>query len=137
MSAIKFINPESLRVPTKAYSNGLLVPLGAADLMFVTGQLSQDVDGNVVHPNDAEGQTRQIFDRISVILTEAGMSLDNVVKAQIFVTDITDGPAVSKVRNEVFNVSRPVSTLVEVNALVKEGCCVEIEVIAARINENA
>ncbi|MGC2234944.1 MAG: RidA family protein [Pyrinomonadaceae bacterium] len=137
MSSIKLINPESLRVPTKAYSNGLLLPLGVADLMFVTGQLSQDAEGNVVYPNNAEGQAKIIFDRISAILSEAGMSLDNVVKAQIFVTNIADAPAVSKVRNEVFNVSRPVSTLVEVNALDKDECCVEIEVIAARMNTNA
>jgi 2-iminobutanoate/2-iminopropanoate deaminase len=133
MNSIKFINPESLRVPTKSYSNGLLVPLGTADLMFVTGQLSQDADGSVLCPDDAEGQARHIFDRISTILEGAGMSLDNVVKAQIFVTNIADAPAVSKVRNEVFKVSRPVSTLVQVSALVKEGCCVEIEVIAARV----
>ena len=133
MNSIEFINPDSLRVPTKAYSNGLLVPLGTADLMFVTGQLSQDIDGNVLCLGDAEGKARHIFDRISTILGGAGMSLDNVVKAQIFVTNIADAPAVSKVRNEVFKVSRPVSTLVEVSALVKEGCCVEIEVIAARL----
>ena len=39
-----------------------------------------------------------------------------------------------KVRNEVFKVSRPVSTLVQVSALIKEDCCVEIEVVAARVN---
>ena len=100
--------------------------------MFVTGQLSQDIDGNVVFPNDAERQTRQVFDRINTILSEGGMSLDNVVKAQIFVTRIADAPSVVKVRDEVFQVSRPVSTLLEVGAMVKDGACVEIEVIAAR-----
>ena len=132
MNPIEFINPVSLRVPTKAYSNGILVHLGAVDMMFVTGQLSQDADGNVLFPNDAEGQAKQIFSRIAAILEEGGMSLDNVVKAQIFVTKIADAPIVSKVRNDVFTVSRPVSTLLEVGAMVKDGCCVEIEVIAVR-----
>lgn len=132
MNALEFINPVSLRVPTKSYSNGILLHLGEVDLMFVTGQLSQDAQGNVLHPNDADGQARQIFSRIDTILREGGMSLDNVVKAQIFVTAIADAPVVSKVRDEVFKVSRPVSTLLEVGAMVKSDCCVEIEVIAAR-----
>ena len=132
MNPIEFINPESLRVPTKSYSNGILLHIGGIDMMFVTGQLSQDAQGNVLHPNDADGQARHIFSRIAAILHDGGMSLDNVVKAQIFVTSISDAPVVSKVRDEVFKVSRPVSTLLEVGAMVKSGCCVEIEVIAAR-----
>jgi 2-iminobutanoate/2-iminopropanoate deaminase len=132
VKAIDFINPVSLRVPTKSYSNGVLLHLGEIDMMFVTGQLSQDANGNVVHPNDPEGQAKCIFSRIETILQEGGMSLDDVVKAQIFVTNIKDAPLVSKVRDEVFSVSRPASTLLEVGAMVKSECCVEIEVIAAR-----
>lgn len=132
MNAIEFLNPVALRVPTKAYSNGVLLHLGACDLMFVTGQLSQDASGAVLHPKDAEGQARHIFSRISAILEEGGMSLDNVVKIQIFVTSIGDAPAVSRVRDEILKVSRPASTLLEVGAMVKPDCCVEIEVVAAR-----
>ena len=132
MNPIERINPVDLRVPTKAYSNGVLLRLGVMDMIFVTGQLSQDASGNVLFPNDAEGQAKQIFSRIDTILSEANMSLDNVVKVQIFVTNIKDAPSVSKVRDEVFKVSRPASTLLEVGAMVKAECCVEIEVIAAR-----
>jgi len=39
MNKIKRVNPESLRIPTKSYSQGILIPLGNAELMFVTGQL--------------------------------------------------------------------------------------------------
>jgi len=133
MKEIRQINPKSLRQPTKAYSNGLLVPLGDAELLFVTGQLAQDIDGNVVAPSNAKIQTELIFSRISDILKEGGMTTDNVVKAQIFLTNINDSPVVSKIRDEMFKTSRPVSTLVEVSSLVKKGCCVEIEVIAIRL----
>lgn len=134
MKDIDFINPVSLRIPTKSYSNGVLLHLGQVQMMFVTGQLSQDGSGTVMHPGDAEAQARVIFSRIETILQEGGMSLDDVVKAQIFVTNIKDAPSVSKVRDEVLKVSRPASTLLEVGAMVKDGCCVEIEVIAARPN---
>jgi 2-iminobutanoate/2-iminopropanoate deaminase len=132
MSKIRIVNPESLRIPTKSYSQGIIVPLGEADMMFVTGQVSQDVDGNVLFPNDAKEQTAVVYSRIETILREGGMSMDDVVKAQIFLTNIKDGPTVSKIRDEVFKNSKPVSTLVEVNALVKPGCCVEIEVTAVK-----
>ena len=60
MVGIKRINPESLRVPTKSYSQGVLVPCGS-DILFVTGQLPQDIDGNVVAPGDVEKQVRVVF----------------------------------------------------------------------------
>ena len=130
---IKSINPKSLQLPTKAYSQGVLIPLGDAELFFVTGQIAQDIDGNVVAPNDAKVQTELVFSRIADILKEGGMTMDNVVKAQIFLTNMKDSSVVSKVRDEVFKTSRPVSTLVGVSGLVKEGCCVEIEVTAVKL----
>ncbi len=44
MMEIKRVNPEALRIPTKCYSQGVVVPCGMSDLMFVTGQLPQDID---------------------------------------------------------------------------------------------
>ena len=134
MSKLKIINPKTLRQPTKAYSQGIVVPIGDTELMFVTGQVAQDIEGKIIAPNDAKIQTEVVYSRISDILRDAGMTMENVVKAQIFVTNIKDSPIISKVRDEIFKVAKPVSTLVEVTNLVKEGCCVEIEVIAVKIN---
>jgi 2-iminobutanoate/2-iminopropanoate deaminase len=129
------LNPSSLKQPVKSYSNGILVPMGPVNMLFVTGQVAQDLDGKVVNPDDAAAQTEFIFGRIADILAEGGMTLDDVVKAQIFVTRMEDSPNVSKIRDVAFQNSKPVSTLVEVNQLVKPGCCVEIEVIAVRTVE--
>ncbi len=129
---IKKINPVSLRVPTKAYSQGILVPCGSTNLLFVTGQLPQDIDGKIIHVGNVESQTRLVFSRISEILKEAGMSFDDVVKLQIFVKDINYAKTVSSIRDELFLVSKPASTLVEVSGFVKEGCCLEIDVVAAK-----
>ena len=131
MDEIKRINPESLRIPTKAYSQGILVSSNS-DFLFVTGQLPQDEEGNVVAVGDVKSQTELVFSRIASILEEGGMSMDDVVKVQIFVKDIKDGKIISKIRDEVFVNSRPASTFVEVSNFVKEGCCLEIEVVAAK-----
>ena len=133
MNTIKKVNPASMKQPTKAYSNGILVPLGSANLLFVTGQVAQDSEGKVVAPNDAAEQARFVFSHIGEILKDADMSFDDVVKAQIFVTNMDDSSKVSAVRDEFFVSSKPASTMVEINRLVKTGCCVEVEVIAVKL----
>lgn len=125
------VNPVSLRIPTKAYSQGILVPAGS-DILFVTGQLPQDIDGNIIHRDDLEAQTRLVFSRIEQILAEGGMGLDDVVKLQIYVKNINDSKVVSAVRNELFAQAKPASTLVEVSGFVKDGCLLEIDVVAAK-----
>ena len=115
-----------------AYSHGLKVDIGNnKEMIFVTGQIAQDKNGKVVC-DDIEGQTTYVFECLQKILNEAGASLDDVVKTQIFLTDINDFSLVSPIRNKYFAKSKPVSTLVEVSSLVKKGCKIEVEVIAIR-----
>jgi enamine deaminase RidA (YjgF/YER057c/UK114 family) len=108
----------------------LKVDIGDKALVFVSGQLAMDADGNPVAPDDISAQTRYIFENIKKILGEAGATLEDVVKVQIFVTDIAKFPQVSAVRNEYLGDIRPVSTLLEISRTVKEGCDIEIEVTA-------
>ena len=60
------------------------------------------------------------------------MSFEDVVKAQIYVKDISHAKIISPIRDEIFSTSRPASTLVEVSGYVKEGCCLEIDIVAAK-----
>lgn len=129
---IKKINPTSMKQPNKAYSNGILVDLDNAQILFVTGQLAQDDQGNVVAPFDYEEQTKFIFGQLGKILNASEMSFDDVVKAQIFVKDIHNSSKISAIRDEYFKNSKPASTMVEVGGFVKDGCCVEIEIIAVK-----
>ncbi len=115
-----------------AYSHGYTVNIGDALLIFTTGQIALDKEGKVVFPDDVAKQTEFIYDSLRKILNQAGATLDDVVKTTIFVTDISDFAKISPVRNKFFKKSEPVSTLVEVSKLVKEGCKVEIEVIAIK-----
>lgn len=125
------IIPKDFTKTLGSYSHGLKVELSDCIMVFVTGQIAMDKNGNVVSDDVAE-QTEFIFKNIQRILNEAGVSLDDVVKAQIFLTDINDFAKVSTVRNKYFKKAKPVSTLVEINKTVKEGCKVEIEVIAIK-----
>lgn len=128
----KKINSKDAAKKLGAYSHGYSVDVGDAKFIFTTGQIALDKEGNVVAPDDIEKQTEFVFESLQNILKEAGASLDDVVKATIYVTDINDFPKISPIRNKYFQNCEPVSTLVEVNKLVKEGCKIEIEVIAVK-----
>ena len=128
------INPPNFTKTVSAYSQGLKVEIGDKSMVFVSGQLAMDADGNPIAPNDISAQTRYVFENIKTILADAGAVLEDVVKVQIFLTDISKFPTVSAVRNEYLADIKPVSTLVEIRHTVKEGCDVEIEVIAIMDN---
>ncbi len=126
------INSSEFAERMRTYSHGYKVDLGNAELIFTTGQIAMDKNGNVLYPDDPAKQAEFVFESLQKILNQAGASLDDVVKATVFVTDMNDFREISKVRNKYFKNSEPVSTLVEVSKLVKDGCRVEIEVIAVK-----
>lgn len=123
------ISPADMTPPMGAYSHGYSVKVGPARLIFVTGQIPIDHEGNLVS-DDIGVQTRFVFERVQGILDAANSSMQDVVKATIFLTDIEDFSVVSPIRNEFFHGAEPASTLVQVAALVREGCKIEVEVIA-------
>jgi reactive intermediate/imine deaminase len=128
----KFLNPDNFTNIMGAYSHGIEVDIGDSKMIFVTGQIAMDKDGNAVAPNDISKQTEFVFQNIQKILQSSGASLDDVVKAVVYVTDISKFKEISTIRNNYFANSKPVSTLVEINKTVKEGCDIEIEVIAVK-----
>lgn len=126
------LNPKEFTEIMGAYSHGLKVDIGDSMMIFVTGQIAMDKNGNAIAPNDITAQAEFIFQNIQKILAEGNASIDDVVKAVIYVTNMGDFKAISAVRNKYFEKAKPVSTLVEINKTVKEGCNLEIEVIAIR-----
>ena len=77
-------------------------------------------------------QTREALRRIEIALQKVGASLSDVVRTRIFVTDISMWEDVGAVHAEVFGDIRPVTTMVEVSALISPELLVEIEVDAYR-----
>jgi reactive intermediate/imine deaminase len=103
----------------------------AGDLLFVSGCVSLDADGNLVGEGDVVAQARQVFENIGLCLSAAGASFADVVKVTTFLTDIRDRGRINPVRQEFFGDARPASTLVEVSALVLPGFLIEVEAVAA------
>ena len=80
--------------------------------------------------DDIAAQTREALRRIEIALQEAGASLTDVVRTRMFVTDISLWREVGAVHAQVFGEICPVSTMVEVSALISPDLMVEIEVDA-------
>jgi 2-iminobutanoate/2-iminopropanoate deaminase len=102
----------------------------AGGLLFVSGVVAVDADGNLVGGDDVVAQTRQVLENLRQVLAAAGCGSENVVKVTIFLTDADDRPTINPLRQEFFGATRPASTLVEVPRLAVPGAKVEIEAVA-------
>lgn len=129
----KQLNPKNSAVKMSAYSHWIEVDLiKAKRMIFVTWQIAQDAEWKPIAPDDIEKQTECVFEYISSILKEWNMTLDDVVKAVIYVKNINDFAKISPIRNKYFANSKPVSTLIEISNTVRKGCDIEIDVIAIK-----
>ncbi|MCA3607214.1 MAG: RidA family protein [Methylobacterium sp.] len=122
--------PPSIRAPLAAYSHGIAVPPGAR-LVFASGQLGMGPDD--VIPEDVEAQAVLCFENIRAILAEAGMTLQDVVRFNAFVTDRAYFPVYGRVRSRYVSGDAFASTLVIVSGFTRPEFKVEVEVTAARL----
>jgi 2-iminobutanoate/2-iminopropanoate deaminase len=127
---IENIYPEEWQETRGFYSPAKKIDLGGAFLIFVSGQQVGKNENHEAITDDIEEQTEIVFKNIEKILKAADASMDDVIKAQIFLTDINDFSKVSAIRDKWFAKSKPVSTLAEVNAMTRKGAKIEIEVTA-------
>jgi reactive intermediate/imine deaminase len=102
----------------------------AGDLLFVSGVVAVDAEGNLVGGDDVVSQARQVFENMRAVLTAAGCGFQDVVKITIFLTDVDDRAKLNPLRQEAFGSAKPASTLVEVSRLAVPGAKVEIEAVA-------
>ncbi len=69
------------------FNQGELVE-GASKVLFCAGQTSVDADGNPQHPGDMAGQIALAADNLEAVLRDAGMTLANVVRLNMYTTDV-------------------------------------------------
>lgn len=97
------------------------------DRVLVAGTTATLPGGEIAGVGDPGAQTRQALVNVAAALERAGAPLADVVRTRIYVTDISRWEEVARVHGEVFGAHPPVTSMVEVSALIDPRILVEIE----------
>jgi len=130
---IEYINPKTVSEP-KGFTHTIKID-DLKSLVIISGQVSKNVEGEVVGEGDMEKQLRQAFKNLEANLDAVGASFKDVVKLNIYTTDMVgfrktlseiekDLP-IGKVKNP------PCQTWIEVKGLARPVYLIEIEAMAA------
>lgn len=118
-------SPSVPEPPPRTWSNCLVL----GNQVFVAGMTAAFGDETAGGDSMYE-QSQAVFGKIKALIESAGAQMNDVVKVNIFVTDIKRREEVWKARSEFFSGDFPVSTLVQVAALARPDLLVEIEAVA-------
>ena len=100
------------------------------NMVFSSGQVAADTNGNVVGEGDAGAQSEQVFNNVEAALIAAGAVMSDVTKITAFLVNSEDYPAYAAARAKAFNAPGPASSTVFISGLVSPAYLVEVEAIA-------
>ncbi|MEX2540738.1 MAG: Rid family detoxifying hydrolase [Trueperaceae bacterium] len=123
---MKLINPSECPPQNPSFSQA---SIATGRTVYLAGQIGMDPGTGTLAGDDVVAQTKQIFENVTCILAAAGSSLERVVKATIFITDLADWPEMNSVYAEYLSGHAPPKSTVEVSGLAL-GARVEIEFTA-------
>ena len=123
----KVINTDKAPAAIGPYSQAIQ----KGDFLFISGQLGIDPTTGDFVKGGVKEQAVQVFNNIKAIISEAGFSMGNIVKATVFLADMADFATVNEVYASQFESAFPARSAVAVRTLPKNGL-VEIEVIAIK-----
>jgi 2-iminobutanoate/2-iminopropanoate deaminase len=110
--------------PSLPYTPGILID----GTLYAAGQTGRDLKTNKI-PEDFETEVRTCLNNINIVLKEAGMSFDDAVAVQVYLTDMDLFPRMNAVYSTFFKDPRPARTTVGVAKLVG-GARIEVTVTA-------
>jgi reactive intermediate/imine deaminase len=130
MNEKRFLTPATLSPPF-GYSH--VVEARAGTIVYISGQVPLDTNGELVGAGDFEAQTRQVFENLTRALEAADASWGDVVKLDYFLRDVSEIATVRAIRDEYLDTANPpASTLVEVSGLFRPDVLVEIQAVAIK-----
>ena len=126
MSNKKVIYTSKAPSPIGPYSQAVQ----CGNLVFISGQIALDTIGNLVTATSIEDEIIQVFENIKNICEESGATLNDIVKINLYLTDLSNFNVVNNIMAEYFHYPYPARAVVEVTGLPK-GANFEAEAILA------
>jgi 3-hydroxyisobutyrate dehydrogenase len=123
-------NPPTVAPPIGSYSHAVRVETEEAVWIYVSGQIAQDAQGNLVGGGDLAAQTDQVFQNLVHVLDDNGATFGDVVKVHTFITTMDGLQASRQVRGRYLPDDPPASTAVRVAALMVPEALIEVDVVA-------
>lgn len=121
----KIIKTDKASLPVGPYNQAVSI----GNLIYTAGQIPLDRQGNMV-PGGIKEQTEQVIQNLIAVLGQGGSSLENVVKATVFLKDLNDFAGMNEVYGKYFkSETAPARTTIQVSRIPKDSL-VEIEVVA-------
>jgi 2-iminobutanoate/2-iminopropanoate deaminase len=101
----------------------------AGGFVFLSGQIGADPDTAEIVGSDVQTQCARVFENLKLVLDECGLSLADVVKANVYLKDMNDFAKMNETYGSYFPVNPPARTTVEVARLPRD-VSIEIEMVA-------
>ena len=116
--------------PEQSLDNDLATVVRAGNLVFLRGQVGQDLDGNIVGHGDPGAQAEQAMRNVKQLLEEAGSELSHICKITIYICDRAYRDPVYQVIGKHLKGVFPCSTGLIVDAFARPEYLMEIDVMA-------
>ena len=109
------------------YSHGVW----AGELLYLSGQTPIDPATGRLIDGDVQAQTHRVFDNLDSALRDAGLTMHDVIKCNVYLTDMSNFPDMNVAYASRFDAPFPARTTVAVAGLPL-GASVEIELVARK-----
>ena len=121
---------KEVTIDAKGVNKGHYAPgVIAGGLLFISGQLSLDLDTRKPAEGGAAEHMKQALINLDRVLTSAGLGRESVAQCRVYIADVSYWDAINEVYGEFFGDHKPARIVVPVPAL-HFGCLVEIEAVA-------
>ena len=128
MPKTQIISPK-LRQPNGHFSQATTIA-ARGRLVFISGMTARRADGTIAGIGDIDAQTRQVCENIKAAVEQAGGTMDDICRVDVYVRNMEHFDAIHKVRAQYFKEPLPASTMVEVTKMVSPDYLIEINAIA-------
>ena len=120
---------EKIRQPSGHFSQATMIE-ARGRLVFISGMTARCADGSIAGIGDIEAQTRQVCENVKSAVEQAGGTMDDICRVDVYVRNMEHFDRIHKVRREYFKPPAPASTMVEVSKMTSPDYLIEMNAIA-------